>query len=63
MELFMVVKIFKSIENKGYKVKILVMDDDISIIYKVRLEVNVDIQKCSDKNYIFKNFINNLYVL
>lgn len=63
MELFMVVKIFKSIENKGYKVKILVMDDDISIIYKVRLEVNVDIQKCCDKNYIFKNFINNLYVL
>lgn len=37
MELFMVVKIFKSIENKGYKVKILVIDDDISIIYKVRL--------------------------
>lgn len=43
MELFMVVKIFKSIENKGYKVKIWVIDDDISIIYKVRLEVNVDI--------------------
>lgn len=63
MEPSMAVKILKSIENKGHKVKTLVMDDDTSTNHKVRLEVNADIQKCSDKNHSFKNFTNNLYAL
>lgn len=63
MEPSMAVKILKSIENKGHKVKTLVMDDDTSTIHKVRLEANADIQKCCDKNHTFKNFTNNLYAL
>lgn len=63
MEPSMTVKILKSIENKGHKVKTLVMDDDTSTKHKVRLEVNADIQKCSDKNHTFKNFTNTMYAL
>lgn len=37
MEPSMAVKILKSIENKGHKVKTLVIDDDTSTIHKVRL--------------------------
>lgn len=39
------------------------MDYDISIICKFRLEVNLVIEKCSDKSYILKNFINYLFIL
>lgn len=39
------------------------MDDDVIIIVKIRREVDFLVEKCSDRNYIVKNFINILYVL
>lgn len=63
MEPAMAAKIIRNIESKGHKVRKLVMDDDTSTICKIKSEVNPEIEKCSDKNYTYKNFTNHLFTL
>lgn len=63
MEFVMVVDILNNIKEKGYNIQKIIMDDDVIIIVKIRREVDFLVEKCSDRNYIVKNFINILYVL
>ncbi|KAK3085680.1 hypothetical protein FSP39_007048 [Pinctada imbricata] len=63
MEHAMAVNIIKNIHDKGHTVKQLAMDDDATTISKVHNEIDIDIEKLSDKNHNLKNFTNSLYCL
>lgn len=61
MELFLMVKCFKLLKEKGFNVKKLIMDDDIIIFIRVKKVIFLELMKFSDKNYVIKNFVSNLY--
>lgn len=56
MELDMVVLMVKDMNEKGIKMGILVVDDDVVILCCLWVEF-IDILKELDKNYVWKNFL------
>ena len=57
MESALAVEMVRDIENSGYKVASITMDEDSTTIARLHQEVNEEIIKFSDKNYVHKKFV------
>ncbi|XP_045207235.2 uncharacterized protein LOC123559453 [Mercenaria mercenaria] len=60
MESFLAVRGIKHLKNQGLKVKTVVMDDDSTTYSRIKKAFTDDLEKCSDKNHVAKNFTNEL---
>ena len=60
MEPSMVVEMIQK-ANESVKIGTIIGDDDTIAIARVRAEVDESIQKCSDKNHVWKSLSNELY--
>lgn len=61
MELDMCIFMLKNLESNDVCVGMIIMDNDFIMIFKVCLEVKVDLKKQCDRNYFLKDFINKFY--
>ncbi|XP_062603897.1 uncharacterized protein LOC134265692 isoform X2 [Saccostrea cucullata] len=61
MEPFLTVQCLKSLKEKGLGVKTLIMDDDTTTFVRAKKAISDQLEKCSDKSHIVRNFNNSLH--
>lgn len=61
MEFVLVFDMVKFLRDRGFKIFIIIMDDDFIIIFRMWNNIDFNIMKISDKNYVWKNMLNVLY--
>lgn len=61
MEFVLVFDMVKFLRDRGFKIFIIIMDDDFIIIFRMWNNIDFNIMKMSDKNYVWKNMLNVLY--
>lgn len=61
MEFVLVFDMVKFLRDRGFKIFKIIMDDDFIIIFRMWNNIDFNIMKMSDKNYVWKNMLNVLY--